>query len=162
MKSAVLPAAGRQAVCEAEDGFCAPCGSSVAGPSVAITFSYEFFEIVELHSEFEVREGLRVGFGGLAQFRPGDLQSHLQQAYSILLCCRSQELRRLLMTCSPTYSKPILFYFAVSQARIAAPADASIDCRLSADTPMVPVLLAEVQARPDRSFLRTCTSAASA
>lgn len=75
MKIAVLPAAGPQAVCGPEEAFCAPCGSRVAGPSVAITFSYEFFEIVELHSEYEVRKGLPSGFCGLAHFRPGDLQS---------------------------------------------------------------------------------------
>ena len=45
-------------MCGPEDAFCAPCGTSVAGPSVAMTFSYDFFEIIELHSEYEVRKGL--------------------------------------------------------------------------------------------------------
>ena len=83
LKNAVLSAAGPQAVCGPEEAFCAPCGSRVAGPSVAMTFSYEFFEIVELHSEYEVREGLRAGFGGLAHLWPGDLQSTLWQAHSV-------------------------------------------------------------------------------
>lgn len=53
-----VPAAEPPAVCGPEEAFCAPCGSTVAGPSVAITFSYDFFEIIELHSEYEVRKGL--------------------------------------------------------------------------------------------------------
>ena len=70
-------------MCGPEEALCAPCGSGVAGPSVAITFFYEFFEIVELHSEYEVRKGSRAGFGGLAHFRPCNLQSSLWQAYYV-------------------------------------------------------------------------------
>lgn len=49
---ALLAAAGQQ-VCKAEDA-CAPCGAALAGPSVTLTFSYDYFEAAVLHSEFEV------------------------------------------------------------------------------------------------------------
>ena len=96
VKSAVLPAAGPQAVCGTEEAFCAPCGSSVAGPSVAITFSYEFFEVIELHTEFEVRKGVQVGFGGLAHFRRVTCALYHGKPPLCFVCC-SQKLLRLLM-----------------------------------------------------------------
>ena len=96
MTSAVLPAAGPQAVCGPEEAFCAPCGSSVAGLSVAISFSYEFFEVIELHSEFEVRKGLQVGFGGLAHFRRVTCALYHGKPPLCFGCC-SQKLLCLLM-----------------------------------------------------------------
>ena len=42
--------------CRLEEGpFCAPCGAVLAGASVALTFSYDYFDVVVLDSEFEVR-----------------------------------------------------------------------------------------------------------
>ena len=51
-----VSATGPQAVCGPEEALCAPCGQQTTGPSVALTFSYEFFELVELHSDYEVRQ----------------------------------------------------------------------------------------------------------
>ena len=51
-RQALLAAAGQE-VCTAEDA-CAPCGAALAGPSVILTFSYDYFEAAVLHSEFEV------------------------------------------------------------------------------------------------------------
>ena len=42
------------AACNPEQGHCAPCGAALGGPSVALTFSYDFPEAVDLHSEYEV------------------------------------------------------------------------------------------------------------
>ncbi|KAK9834170.1 hypothetical protein WJX81_004930 [Elliptochloris bilobata] len=44
---------GEAAICRPEEALCAPCGAAVAGPSVALTFSYDFFDVVVLGSEFE-------------------------------------------------------------------------------------------------------------
>ena len=46
--------AGKRALCQPEDTLCAPCGAVFTGPSVALTFSYDFFEEVVLHTEYEV------------------------------------------------------------------------------------------------------------
>ena len=48
-----LLAAAVQQVCTAEDA-CAPCGAALAGPLVAVTFSYDYFEAAVLYSEYEV------------------------------------------------------------------------------------------------------------
>ncbi|KAK9818906.1 hypothetical protein WJX81_000729, partial [Elliptochloris bilobata] len=43
-------------VCIPDDGeglLCAPCGAGLAGPSVLITFSYDYFDVVVLDSEYE-------------------------------------------------------------------------------------------------------------
>ena len=48
--------------CRLEEGpFCAPCGAMLAGASVALTFSYDFFDVVALDTELEV-EPLRASF----------------------------------------------------------------------------------------------------
>ena len=41
-------------MCQPDDTLCAPCGAELVGPSVALTFSYDFFDAVVLHTEFEV------------------------------------------------------------------------------------------------------------
>ena len=46
--------AGKRALCLPEDTLCAPCGAVFTGPYVALTFSYDFFDVVALHSDFEV------------------------------------------------------------------------------------------------------------
>ena len=41
--------------CRLEEGpFCAPCGAMLAGASIALTFSYDYFDVVVLDTEFEV------------------------------------------------------------------------------------------------------------
>lgn len=40
---------------ESPGGHCAPCGVALLGPSVALTFAYDYFDVVVLESEFEVR-----------------------------------------------------------------------------------------------------------
>ena len=48
-------APGSDMACRLEEGpFCAPCGAVLAGASVALTFSYDFFDVVVLDTEFEV------------------------------------------------------------------------------------------------------------
>lgn len=37
-----------------EGPYCAPCGAVLAGASVALTFSYDYFDVVVLASEYEV------------------------------------------------------------------------------------------------------------
>ena len=46
--------AGTKTLCQPEDTLCAPCGAELVGPSVALTFSYDFFDAVLLHTDFEV------------------------------------------------------------------------------------------------------------
>lgn len=48
-------APGSDMACRLEEGpFCAPCGAVLAGASVALTFSYDYFDVVVLDTEFEV------------------------------------------------------------------------------------------------------------
>ena len=47
--------AEKKVLCQPEDTLCAPCGEELLGPSVALTFSYDFFDAVLLHTEYEVR-----------------------------------------------------------------------------------------------------------
>ena len=47
--------AGSGAACRS-GALCAPCGAALTGHSVALTFSYEYFDVVALHTEFEVRQ----------------------------------------------------------------------------------------------------------
>ncbi|KAK9825381.1 hypothetical protein WJX81_007036, partial [Elliptochloris bilobata] len=46
-------AKGAKASCSPEEGLCAPCGAVLDSPSVGLTFSYEYFDAIELHSDFE-------------------------------------------------------------------------------------------------------------
>ncbi|KAK9825364.1 hypothetical protein WJX81_004084 [Elliptochloris bilobata] len=46
-------AKGGANLCNLQGALCAPCGAPLAGPSVALTFSYDFFEMVVLDSDFE-------------------------------------------------------------------------------------------------------------
>ncbi|KAK9825358.1 hypothetical protein WJX81_003161 [Elliptochloris bilobata] len=39
--------------CRGEEALCAPCGAALTGPLVALTFSYDFFEIISLDSDIE-------------------------------------------------------------------------------------------------------------
>ena len=41
-------------MCRPEDTLCSPCGAELVGPSVALTFSYDFFDVVVLHTDFEI------------------------------------------------------------------------------------------------------------
>lgn len=43
--------------CMLEEAFCAPSGAQLAGPVVALTFSYDYPEVVDsvMDSDFEVR-----------------------------------------------------------------------------------------------------------
>ena len=50
-----------RAICGPEGALCAPCGAELAGPSVAITFSYDYFDVVVLRTEFEARLSLTSG-----------------------------------------------------------------------------------------------------
>lgn len=45
---------GPEGACREHEALCAPCGAALAGPVVALTFAYDYFEVVELDSEFEV------------------------------------------------------------------------------------------------------------
>ena len=46
--------AGNSALCRPGDALCAPCGAGLVGHSVALTFSYDFFDAVVLRTDFEV------------------------------------------------------------------------------------------------------------
>ena len=46
--------AGKGPLCQPDNTLCTPCGAELLGPSVALTFSYDFFDVVVLHSDFEV------------------------------------------------------------------------------------------------------------
>lgn len=46
--------AGNSALCRPGDTLCAPCGAELVGHSVALTFSYDFFDVVVLRTDFEV------------------------------------------------------------------------------------------------------------
>ena len=53
MMSNVRP--GPAGICREHEALCAPCGAALTGPVVALTFAYDYFEVVELDSEFEVQ-----------------------------------------------------------------------------------------------------------
>lgn len=40
--------------CRLEESYCAPCGAAMAGPSVSLTFAYDYFDVVVLQSDYEV------------------------------------------------------------------------------------------------------------
>ena len=41
-------------MCRPGEALCAPCGAPLTAHSVALTFSYDFFDVVVLPTEFEV------------------------------------------------------------------------------------------------------------
>ena len=45
---------GAKGTCDVRESLCAPCGAALAGPCVALTFAYDYFEVAELDGEFEV------------------------------------------------------------------------------------------------------------
>lgn len=52
VSSIVRPGPG--GTCREHEALCAPCGAALTGSFVALTFAYDYFEVAELDSEFEV------------------------------------------------------------------------------------------------------------
>ena len=91
-------------LCQPEDTLCAPCGAEFVGPSVALTFTYDFFDAVVLHTEFEVCRFFLLVRKGLADnaCQPGATCTLPAASCYATATARNWSLQQLQCPCSGT------------------------------------------------------------